>query len=76
MCTVSLWKDYATSYSRCYMFVTSAVIVVVVEQLACLPVTQKIWVRFYLKSKAAPRAAELTLVVSGASRMARLVDSP
>ena len=33
--------------------------VVMVEQLACLHVTQKVGVRFYLANKAAPRAAEL-----------------
>ena len=36
------------------------IVAVVVEWLACLPVTQKIGVHFYLESNAAPRAAALT----------------
>ena len=45
--------------------------------LACLSVTQKIRFRFHLESKAAPGAAELTLVVSGVLRLAYIyvVDS-
>ena len=42
------------------MTVAVVMVAVVVEQLACLPVTQKIEVRFYLEREGAPRAAELT----------------
>ena len=41
-------------------FMHSNIVAVVVEWLACLPVTQKIGVCFYLESKAMPRVAELT----------------